>query len=198
MEGSIKTKINKLERRLKVPFEIKNWTTLVQMGCHQIRQNTGCELSSPVQQVSPLEDCLLKADDWHMDLIPGQEKRSYYIMKQIKMLIRIVMTKCRGVVGHLSPLGPNADLLPQSHCCEPLSLLWQHTIGHQLKSQVYLKGPLHSSMYLLLTKRGVFYLLEVDVRSFLLFSRAQECFSSHTWQAPPVQEVNLLLILYLG
>jgi hypothetical protein len=97
---------------LKVPFEIKNWTTLVQMGCHQKRQNTGCELSSPVQQVSPLEDCLLKADDWHMDLIPGQEKRSYYIIKQIKMLIRIVMTKSRRVVGHLSPLGPIADLLP--------------------------------------------------------------------------------------
>ncbi len=67
-----------LEPRLKVPFEIKNWTTLVQMGCHQKRQNTVCELSSPVQQVSPLEDCLLKADDWHMDLIPGQEKRSLY------------------------------------------------------------------------------------------------------------------------
>jgi hypothetical protein len=47
-----------------------------------------------------------------MDLIPGQEKRSYYIIKQIKMQIRIVMTKSRGVVGHLSPLGPIADLLP--------------------------------------------------------------------------------------
>jgi hypothetical protein len=101
----------------------------------------------------------------------SQDKRKgHYTIKQIKRLIRIVMTKSKGVVGHLSlhwdPLQtfffPSPIVVSLSHLCgsTPLDIssrvkcIWRdHCIQHCAYS---------------LLREGSFTYFEVDVRSFLL------------------------------
>ncbi len=99
----------------------------------------------------------------------SQDKRKgHYTIKQIKMLIRIVMTKSRGVVGW-PPLSTGTHCRPSSSLVVSLSHLCGSTpldISSRVKC-IWRDHCIQHCAYSLL-REGVFYLLEVDVRSFLL------------------------------